>query len=121
MPINPPTPPSPPFPPPLWALTIINAHLDVAPNGVSHGSRMKSDRYFVWQEEDDNDLSADNLHSERAMCGYTDLFTKREFDPWIVQLENSFDSYGISWNRTGMTYEPDTGFFHWSWDWEVAW
>lgn len=121
MSINPPIPPTPPAQTPNWALTVIRAHTDVAGSSVSHAARMKSDRYFVWQEEEDNDLSADNLHTERAMCGYTDLFTKREFDPWIVQLENSFDAYGMSWRRTGMTYEPDTGFFHWSWDWEVAW
>ena len=106
---------------PAWAETIIAAHNSVASGSVSHAGRLKSDRYFVWQEEDANDLTADNGHSERAMCGYTDLFTKQEFDPWAGQIEAAFDSTGISWNRTGVTYEPDTGFLHWSWDWEVAW
>ena len=104
---------------PAWALTIIAAHNSVASGSVSHAGRMKSDRYFVWTEEDDNDLSADNAHAELAIGGYTDLFTKREFDPWARGIEQAFDAAGISWQKTGVTYEPDTGFFHHSWDWEV--
>lgn len=106
---------------PAWASAIIAAHNSVASGSVSHAARLKSDRYFCWQEEDANDLASDNVHSEKAMSGYTDLFTKREFDPWAGQIEDAFDAAGISWSRTGVTYEPDTGFFHWSWDWEVPW
>ena len=67
---------------PSWATTIINAHKAVTPTAVSHATRIKSDRYFVWNEDDENDLNADNIHAERGVTGYTDLFTKREFDPW---------------------------------------
>lgn len=116
MAINPPNPVGPIAP--TWAAAIIGAHTSVT-TAVSHAARIKSDRYFVWQEDDDNDLNADNVHAERAVTGYTDLFTKREFDPWAGQLEAAFDAAGISWQRTGVSYEPDTGFFHWSWDWEV--
>ena len=119
MPINPPQPIDPATPTPAWATTIINAHTSVTA-AVSHGKRIKSDRYFCWQEDDGNDLLADNGHAEKAVTGYTDLFTKKEFDPWASQLEDAFDAAGISWQRTGVTYEPDTGFFHWSWDWEVV-
>lgn len=104
---------------PAWASAIIAAHNSVASGSVSHAGRLKSDRYFVWTEEDANDLTADNKHAEKAMSGYTDLFTKREFDPWAGQIEDAFDSAGISWNWTGFTYEPDTGFFHHSWEWSV--
>ena len=103
---------------PAWATTIINAHTSVT-TAVSHAARIRSSRYFVWQEEDDNDMTADNVHAEKAVGGFTDLFTKMEFDPWAGQLEAAFDAAGISWQKTGTTYEPDTGFFHHSWDWEV--
>jgi hypothetical protein len=105
---------------PAWAQTIISAHLFSDAVVVSHATRMKSYRYFVWQEDDSNDLSADNVHAEKAVTGYTDLFTKIEFDPWAASLEASFDAYGIAWEKTGVTYEPDTGFFHHTWDWQVV-
>ena len=104
---------------PAWATTIIAAHNSVASSHVSHAGRLKSDRYFVWTEDDDNDLTADNVHAEKAVTGYSDLFTKTEFDPWAYQIEAAFDTAGISWQKTGVTFEPDTGFFHHSWDWEV--
>ncbi|MFR0798465.1 MAG: hypothetical protein ACLSHJ_06790 [Oscillospiraceae bacterium] len=50
-------------------------------DAVSHTARLKSERYFVWQEDGSNALSADNGHAEGAVTGTTDLFTKLEFDP----------------------------------------
>lgn len=105
---------------PNWATTIINAHLFARDVEVSHAARMKSSRYFVWQEDDSDDLNADNFHAEKAVTGFTDFFTQTEFDSWAASLEDSFDAYGIAWEKTGVTYEPDTGFFHHSWDWTVV-
>lgn len=101
-----------------WEKTIIAAHTAVT-NQVSHSRRMKSNRYFVWQEESGNDLAADGLHAERAMRGHTDLFTKKEFDPWARALEDSFTASEISWELRDVQYEEDTGFWHYTWDWEV--
>ena len=106
-------------PVPSWAQKIIAAHA-VSEAVVSHATRMNSNRYFVWQEDDDNDLNADNVHAEKAVSGYTDLFTKIEFDVLAAELEDSFDAHGIAWEKTGVTYEPDTGFFHHTWDWTVV-
>lgn len=105
---------------PAWAQAIINAHARVAGlENVSHAARMQSTRYFVWQEEDEDDLCADNVHAESAVHGYTDLFTKTEFDPWARLLGPSFDQDGIIWEKTGTSYEPDTKFFHHTWEWTV--
>ena len=49
-----------------WYEKIIKAHTAVT-DKVSHGGRMKSDRYFVWQEEGLADLIADNIHAEKAV------------------------------------------------------
>ena len=54
------------------------------------------------------------------MTGVTDLYTKVEFDPWGDALGESFRSIGISWSLVLVEYEEDTGFYHWSWDWEVV-
>ena len=92
----------------------------MAGRAVSHAGRLQSDRYFVWQEEEADDFCADNRHAERAVSGYTDLFTKIEFDPWADALGDAFDAAGILWEKTGTTYEPNTGFFHHTWDWTVV-
>ncbi len=101
-----------------WHEKIVQAHLAVT-SEVSHQERMKSSRYFVWQEEKPNDFSADNRHCERIMTGTTDLFTKMEFDPWVEQLGKSFDDFGISWELNSIQYEKDTGFTHYEWVWSV--
>lgn len=105
---------------PYWADLIIAAHTNVAGANVSHAGRMKSSRYFVWQEDENRDLSADNIHAEESVSGYTDLFTKIEFDPWGRQLGQEFDRLGIAWEKSGVTYEADTGFFHHTWEWVVT-
>lgn len=102
-----------------WSETIIAAHLAVT-DAVSHGRRLASDRYFVWMEDGANDLLGGNVHAETAVTGSTDLYTKMEFDPWGPALGASFDQAGISWSLVGVEYEEETGFYHWSWDWEVV-
>lgn len=101
-----------------WYERIIAAHRAVT-DQVSHFERMQSKRYFVWQEDGDNDLSADGIHVEKAVTGFTDLFTTVEFDPWADALGNSFDQYGIFWTLRDVQYEEETGITHYTWDWEV--
>ncbi len=102
-----------------WYEKIIAAHTAVT-NSVSHAQRMKSSRYFVWQEDGSNDLVAGNKHIEQAVTGTTDLFTKKEFDPWKEAFERSLDENGIAWLLNSVQYEPETGFFHYEWIWEVV-
>lgn len=102
----------------IWYQKIINAHKAVT-DAVSHRYRMQSERYFVWQEDGSNDLMAGNVHAERAVTGSTDLFTKQEYDPWADALGESFSSRGISWSLRDVQYEEETGFTHYTWDWEV--
>ena len=104
---------------PRWAQAIIAAHLAVT-DAVSHTERLKSDRYFVWQEDGSNESEADNAHGEHAVTGATDLYSKIEFDPWGDELGAAFDTAGISWELFGCEYEEETGFYHWSWDCEVV-
>ena len=103
-----------------WAEHIIAAHLAVT-DAVRHGEMMRSDRYFVWQEDGGNDLLADNEHAEKAVTGTTDLFTKMEFDPLNDEMEAAFDaSPYIAWALESVQFEPDTGFTHYEWRWEVV-
>ena len=101
-----------------WKNTIIDAHLTVT-DSVSHYRRLKSDRYFVWAEDSTNDLSSDGAHTERAVVGTTDLYTKMEFDQWADELEAAFEAAGISYYRNSVQYEEETGYIHTEWVWEV--
>lgn len=114
---------------PCWAQIVIATHLSAAsaasstgtePVAVSHAARIQSRRYFVWQEEGGNDLAAENGHDELAVTGYTDLFTEVEFDEAVPALGRAFDDAEISWEYSGASFEPDTGLFHHSWEWEVV-
>lgn len=102
-----------------WYERIIAAH-EAVTDQVRHRSRIKSSRYFVWQEDGNNDLTASNAHVERTVTGSTDLYTKKEFDPWADALGESLSSYGIAWRLVSASYEEETGFYHYSWDWEVT-
>ena len=119
---------------PYWAQIVIAAHLAAAsaagmyanengeqiPVAVSHAARMQSRRYFCWQEDGSNDFTADNRHDELSVTGYTDLFTEMEFDPAVPALGAEFNAAEIAWEYTGCSYEPNTGLFHHTWEWEVA-
>lgn len=101
-----------------WYERIIAAHRAVT-DAVSHAARVKSERYFAWQEDGSNDLAGDNGHGERAVTGTTDLYTKQELDPWADALGESFDAHGIAWALNSVQYEADTGFYHYEWVWEA--
>ena len=101
-----------------WEEKIIAAHTAVT-DQVSHAKRLNSDRYFVWQEEGSDDLMLNGRHAERGQNGTTDLYTKREFDPWKRQFEDAMTAAGIVWRHESMQYEEDTGFFHYEWVWGV--
>ena len=104
---------------PEWAETVIEMHTAVT-NSVSHAARIKSDRYFCWMEDDVGDLVVGNKHLERYHYGITDLFTKKEFDPWVDDFEEELNSIdGVVWSFEGTDYEEDTGFFHHQWRWGV--
>ncbi len=102
-----------------WKEIIIQVHTAVT-DQVRHSQRLRSDRYFVWQEDGAHDFLAGDRHLERAVTGTTDLYTKLEFDPWKEDFEKSLDRMGIAWHLNSIQYEEDTGFTHYEWVWEVA-
>ena len=59
-----------------WVDKIIAAHTAVT-DQVSHRVRLKSERYFVWQEDGANDFVADGRHCAGAITGTTDLLQSK--------------------------------------------
>lgn len=103
----------------MWQERLIGAHTAVT-DQVSHSRRLKSERYFVWQEDGTAVLYGDGCPCETAVTGSTDLFTKVEFDPWARELERSFCLEGICYALRDVQYEEETGLYHYTWDWEVT-
>lgn len=102
-----------------WVDHILAPHLQVT-DAIRHSEYMESDRYFVWQEDGENNLTAGGIRKERAVTGTTDLFTKQEFDPWKEELEKAFDaSPYVCWKLNSVQFEEETGFYHYEWRWEV--
>lgn len=101
-----------------WYEKIIAVHTTVT-NAVSHGGRLKSERYFVWQEDGAQNFKANGRHVEKAVTGSTDLFTKQEFDPWKDEFETAIDASGIAWYLNSVQFEEQTGFWHYEWKWTV--
>lgn len=102
-----------------WYEHIIACHKAVT-DAVSHSRRMKSDRYFVWQEDSRNDFISGNRHAEKAVEGTTDLYTKQEFDPWANDFERALDADGtIAWRLNSYQFEEETGFHHYEWVWQI--
>lgn len=103
-----------------WWEKIIAVHLQVT-DKVSHGERMQSERYFVWQADGAADCILDGRHAEKAVTGSTDLFTKQEFDPWKDKMEQAFDNApDILWRLNSIQFEEETGFWHYEWLWTVV-
>ena len=103
-----------------WNERLIAALTSVT-TSVSHGSRLRSDRYVVWQEDGSRSLPADDRHTARVVTGSVDLYTKLEFDPWGDQIAAALDAAeGIAFEEIGADFEEETGFWHRSWDWEVV-
>lgn len=95
-------------------------HASVTDDVFHYKAFKASDRYFVWQERAPDDFMADGKHSERAVQGVTDFFTKNEYDAYIEEFERSMnDTPGVAWYRNSEQYEEETGFIHIEWYWSV--
>lgn len=100
-----------------WYDRVIEAHTAVT-DSVSHIQRMKSNRYFVWEEDETVTLYADGTAIEWVHVIITDLFTNVEFDPWVEAFRDSLNGR-YSWSYDFIEYEEDTGLYHHQWRWEL--
>lgn len=102
-----------------WFEKIKAVHLAVT-NRVGHRKHLKGDRYFVWQEDGVYGFYAGGKRYEHAVTGTTDLYTKLEYDPWVDAFEAALNAAeDIVWDMESIQYEPETGYTHYEWAWEV--
>ena len=89
---------------------------------VSHYHALKRNPpYIVWSEDGSGaQLSGDNRMVAQAIQGTVDLYTKKEDDPLINQIQAvlNTDKIALSLNASG--YEEETKLIHYQWIFEVS-
>ena len=81
----------------------------------------KTARYIVWAEDSGNAFTANNRNEERAITGTIDLYTQREYDSLIDQIEDALNGGGhISWSLNSVDYDDETNLIHYEWIFTVA-
>lgn len=76
--------------------------------------------YIVWAEESEaKALYADNMKIAQIIVGTLDLFTKKEYDPLIKKIQDTFNEHEITFKLISVQYERDTKYTHYEWEWEV--
>lgn len=77
--------------------------------------------YGVYALDGWNDLLADGKHTERFVEGTVDLFARSgRGDTQAALIEAALENTGAIWRLNyGPHYEPDTGYTHWEWVFNV--
>lgn len=75
--------------------------------------------YIVYGVDGANDLTAGNVHSERADQGFVDLYTKSPSDALINGIIGKLEEGGVSYYLNSVQYEDETGLLHYEWIFEV--
>jgi len=81
----------------------------------------KLTRYIIWAEDSGNAFGANNRHEEHAISGTVDLYTQREYDALIDQIEAALnDTAHIAWSLNAVDYDDETNLIHYEWMFSVA-
>lgn len=76
--------------------------------------------YIVWAEDSQGDsVWADGVMVQQAIQGTIDYYTKTESDSKISAIQTALNDAGISFRLNSIQYEPDTGYIHHEWVFEV--
>jgi hypothetical protein len=88
---------------------------------VSHNfADGQTGNYIVWAEDREGAaLYADDRKIFQGIQGTIDYFTKDEFDPVFNRIQEALEFADLIWRLNSTQYEPDTGYTHYEWVWEV--
>lgn len=75
--------------------------------------------YVVYGVDGANDLSGENIHTEKADQGYIDLYTKSPSDSLITGIPSALEAGGVSYYLNSVQFEDETSTLHYEWIWEV--
>lgn len=75
--------------------------------------------YGVYAEDGANDLIAGDVHSERAIQGTVDYYTRDDTGTPKTTIETALNNGKIAWYLNSTQFEDDTGYIHYEWVFEV--
>lgn len=95
--------------------------LAITPSTFHYFTSGQSGNYILWAEDGEGEsLHADDQKENQAMTGTIDYFTKTEYDPVMEQIQDALNAAeGLTWALNSVQHEPDTGYIHHEWLWEV--
>lgn len=106
------------------AKKVRDALLTVSSSDVYHYSRPSSkdlQRFVVWKEDYVGEIYGDG--SEQRLDGYIDLYTSKEFDPWVDEIEDAcrkahvlIELQGV---QKGDPVNSSDNLIHYTWHWAV--
>lgn len=77
--------------------------------------------YGVFAEDGANDFESDDRHSERALQGTVDYYTRDDTAAPRNAVEDALCSvWNCAWYLNSIQYEADTGYIHYEWVFEVV-
>lgn len=85
-----------------------------------HFAEKQTGNYIIWAEDNERgQLKGDNKMVAQTLEGTLDYFTKNEFDSTVFDIQNLFNDYEIPFRLNLINHEPDTGYTHYEWIWEI--
>ena len=91
----------------LLTITLNTFHYEAWPTSTPYPS------YIVWAEDGESGAEhGDNRKQKQILDVTIDLFTKKEYDPLIEQLQQAFNDKGIPFELLSIQYETATGYIH---------
>ena len=80
------------------------------------------DNFILWGEDDTTRAFGDGVAGQKAVQGTVDYYTRAEYDPIVDEIDTAILNTAFAWLDDGPTidYEPDTGYIHYQWIWEVV-
>lgn len=73
----------------------------------------------VYAEDGANDLYADDIHTEKAVQGTVDYYTRDDSGAPQATIEAALNNGEIAWYLNSIQFEDDTGYIHYEWVFEV--
>lgn len=83
-------------------------------------SKAPSGDYGVYAEDDQLALYADNKPVEKVLQGTIDYFTRDDTGTPQTVIEAALEKYRVPYRMESIQFEPDSGYIHCEWVFEVV-
>lgn len=76
---------------------------------------------LIWAESGESgSFNSDNQKAEQRIVGTMDCFTRTEFDSLLDDVQEMFQTLGLTWRLDTVQFETETNLIHYTWSWGVT-